>query len=429
MGTPSRSGFSALVTIRYSIFKNWNDTLKMQIADLHIHSKYSRGTSKFLDLGSLSAGAKIKGLHLLGTGDFTHPLWLKELKKDLEEDAEGVFSFNGTKFVLSTEISLAYKQDGKGRRVHNVILAPDFGAVDQINEWLDTKGRRDYDGRPIFGFSSMELMENLIGISKDTEIIPAHAWTPWFSLFGSKSGFDSIKECFQEKSKYIHAIETGLSSDPAMNWRLSQLDGITLVSNSDSHSAAKLGREANAFDLPENFCYNDLVQSIRTRKKFLFTIEVDPSYGKYHADGHRKCNVRLSSREAERLKNICPACKKPLTIGVLHRVEELADRDAGYKPKGAIDFRSLIPLRELIAVFAGQGAATKKVLSIYSRLIEKFGNEFNVLLNTKKKELEKAADARLADLIIASREEKIKIEPGYDGVYGKIILGQEFKNQ
>ena len=397
--------------------------MPMQIADFHIHSKYSRATSKNLDLDALASGAQKKGIDILGTGDFTHPLWMKELKAKLQEKSSGIYEYKGAKFVLSAEISLMYRQDGKGRRIHHLILAPNFEVVDQINSFLDTKGRRDYDGRPIFGFSSIELVENFMSISKDIEIIPAHIFTPFFSIFGAFSGFDSITECFGEKTKHIHAIETGLSSDPAMNWRLSQLDNITLVSNSDAHSAWpwRLGREANAFDLKKDFTYKDFLVPIRTKNNFLFTVEVDPGYGKYHFDGHRNCNVSQNPKRTAETGSKCPKCKKPLTIGVLYRVQELADREEDFVPDSAVPFKSLLPLSDTIAAAIGQNVFTKKVQLIHDMLVDRFKNEFNVLLNAERKELEKAVDKKIADIILANREGKIKIEPGYDGVYGKLI--------
>ena len=394
----------------------------MQFADFHLHSSYSRATSKNITLDEMARNAKIKGLGILGAGDFTHPKWIEELRKSLQADG-GVYEYNGVHFVLSGEISLVYTQGGKGRRIHHVLLAPDFDAVDQFNEFLDKKGRRDYDGRPIFGFSSIELVEQMLSISKDMMVIPAHAWTPWFGVFGSMSGFDSLEECFQEKTKYIHAIETGLSSDPAMNWRLSALDKITLLSNSDAHSLHphRLGREANAFDLKE-INYRNIVNAIKN-KDVAFTVEVDPSYGKYHIDGHRACNFSCEPNQARAMKNICPKCRRELTIGVLHRVETLADRPDGYKPKDAPGFKSLLPLTELIALYYGQAVSSKKVFAAYALLIEKFGNEFNIMLNVEKEDLDKI-DETIAELVIRNREGKIKIIPGYDGVYGKPITGE-----
>jgi uncharacterized protein (TIGR00375 family) len=779
----------------------------MQIADLQIHSKYSRATSKNMVIEEIAKNAKIKGLDIVGTGDFSHPIWLQELKKKLKPENEGVYSYDDIMFMLTGEISLIYKQDGKQRRVHHVIFAPSFEIVDQINAWLDTKGRRDYDGRPIFGFTSIELVENLMSISKDIEIIPAHClvsgtfvhtnpslkpiekievgdkvfthkgkfkkvekiykrnytgkifkiipwyfsngikvtpehpflaiktekncswtkglvckptdshkricfseayknyrkewvpaeelevgdviaypkiratedvneikhgnltvsvdkdfcrmagyylsegytngrdaicftfnenetnfiddvknifkklfnldpkkgknkgdilfysrnlislfqklfytgspyraanksmppwmlmlplekqkelfigwwrgdkgytisrvlasqmkniclrlnivpniridkieeferrgkhligerkisaksdlialdklsfledkfgllenndfrkfktkrdvrhawfdenyifipirkiveeeynnlvynleveddnsyvaesaavhncWTPWYGIFGSMSGFDSLEECFGDKTKFIHSIETGMSSDPAMNWRISALDALTLTSNSDAHSHYpwRLGREANVFDLKE-VTYSGIIDAIRTRKNFLFTVETSPSYGKYHYDGHRLCNFSCAPNESKKMSNICPKCGKPLTIGVLNRVEELADRPEGFVPKHAIPFKSLIPLSELIAAVLGSEVFTKKVWEIYNRLIDRFVNEFNVMLDVKKEDLVKTVDEKIANIIIQNREGRLKIEPGYDGVYGKVVTKQE----
>ena len=353
------------------------------ITDLHIHSKYSRATSKDLTLENLEKYARIKGLDVLGTGDFTHPTWFKELKEKLTEDGTGILkSKTGFNFLLQTEISLIYKQDGKGRRIHHPILAPSLAVVRQINEFLSKKGRLDYDGRPIFGFSSIELVEGMISISKDIEIIPAHAYTPWFSVFGSMSGFNSLEECFKEKTNHIHAIETGISSDPAMNWRLSKLDNITLISNSDCHSfwPWRIGREANVFEL-KDLTYQNIINAIRTRKGFVETIEVDPAYGKYHFDGHRACNVVMPPKEAVKRNNLCPKCNSTLTIGVAHRIEELADRPEGFTPKNAIPFKSLIPLSEILSKVIGTAVFTKKVWIEYNKLIGAFGSEFNILLN------------------------------------------------
>ncbi len=765
----------------------------MQIADLQLHSKYSRATSGKMVLDELAKYAKIKGVDILGTGDFTHPIWLQELKGKLAEKNAGVYEYDDVMFVLTGEISLIYTQDGRQRRVHHVILAPNFSVVDQINEWLDKKGRRDYDGRPIFGFSSIEFVEAMMSISKDIEIIPAHCWTPWYGIFGSMSGFDSLEECFREKAKYIHCIETGMScydtetevltnngwkkissvghsdeictldintnrielqkpiklfkysykgkmyrlktkridllvtpnhkllcspcdfrknpsfslkeaeflfnkskrfkkdgiwigdnpeyfvipavkikhgsrfysgfrnkgekkcpikpwlrffgfwlaegwateskngdygiylansnpeiisemkkilesfdytvyqyknrsmdtirvrdyqlfsylkqfgkasekfipsdikslskefleilfefyikgdghrygrngkglsattiskrlrddlqeialkigisayyklhnkkgtpitslpkaklkgykqsedswviyfirnnihtvlpstikkynyieswvdydgfvycvevpnhviyirrngipvwcgnSNPAMNWRISALDNITLTSNSDAHSPYpwRLGREANVFDFKEvNF--ENIINAFRNRKDFAYTIETSPNYGKYHYDGHRACNFSCSPDETKKLSDVCPKCGKKLVIGVLNRVEQLADRDEGFVPKDAIPFRTLIPLSEVIAAFHDTDVFTKKVWEIYNRLIDRFGDEFNILLNTEKNELEKTIDEKLAALIIKNRENKLHVEPGYDGVYGKLVVKEE----
>ncbi len=399
-------------------------------ADLHIHSKYSRAVSKDMDIVHLEKYARIKGLGLLGTGDFTHPLWLKELKSSLAEENGILKTKTGFPFMLQTEISSMYSQDGKGRKVHNIIFAKNFEIVDQINAALLKKGRLDYDGRPMFGIPCPELVEMLKDIDKSIEIVPAHAWTPYFSLFGSKSGFDSVKDCFLEQTKHIFALETGLSSDPEMNWRLSQLDNISLISNSDSHSywPWRIGRECNVFELKE-LTYDNVIRAMKTRQGFVETIEVDPSYGKYHYDGHRACNVCFEPSESLKHKNICPKCKKPLTIGVLNRVEELADRKQGFVPDGRVPFKRMIPLQEVIAPLVGAGIATQKTWQEYNKLILAFGNEFHILLDADYDELAKVTTARIAQMIIANRENKIKISPGYDGEYGYPVFDENKKKE
>ncbi len=398
----------------------------MLFADLHIHSKYSRATSKDLDLENLAKYAKMKGLNVLGTGDFSHPKWNAELKQKLVE-RDGIYEFSGVSFIPTNEISLIYTQGGKGRRIHHLILAPTLEIADQVNEFLVSRGRVDYDGRPIFGFSSVELAERLMEISNDVMIIPAHAWTPWYGIFGSMSGFDSLKECFGDKTKHIHAIETGLSSNPAMNWRLSALDDISLVSFSDAHSAYpwRIGRECCAFNCEPS--YKEITNAIKEKDKtkFLFTAEFFPEEGKYHYDGHRNCNFSCPPADSKRLRNICPRCSRELTIGVMHRVEELADREEGFVPQDAIPFKSMVPLSELIAAVLGTTPYSKNVWEAYSKLISRFGSEFNVLLNATEIELEKVAERRIAEFIIKNREGKLVIKPGYDGVYGKIALGDE----
>jgi uncharacterized protein (TIGR00375 family) len=407
--------------------------MSLLFADLHIHSKYSRATSSNMDLKGISQGSKIKGLNLIGTGDFSHPLWFKELKNNLSEtNFEGLYEYENIFYILSNEISLIYTQDGKGRRVHNIILAPNFEVAEQINDYLGKKGRLNYDGRPIFGFTCPELVENMMSISKDIMIIPAHIFTPWFSIFGSMSGFDSVEECFADKVKHIHALETGLSSDPAMNWRLSKLDKYTLVSFSDSHSPYpwRLGRECCVFDIekPE---YSKITNAIikKNKNEFLYTIEFFPEEGKYHFDGHRNCNFSCSPEESIKMKNICPVCHKQLTIGVAHRVEELADRPNGFRPKDAIPFKSLVPLSELIAAVLGYQAFSKKVQEMHNLLIDRFGSEFNVMLNIEKRDLEKVVSEKIADIIIRNRLGKIKVKPGFDGVYGTLILEKDDEKQ
>jgi len=394
------------------------------IADLHLHGRYSQGTSGNLSIQKLEEWARVKGVSLLGTGDFTHPEWQKEIASKLTDDGSGILkSKSGFPFMCTTEISLIYSQGGKGRRIHNVVLAPNLDAVEQITGWLKTKGRVDYDGRPIFKIPCHEFVESLREIDEKIEVIPAHVWTPWFSLFGSMSGFDSVDEAFGDQTKYIHALETGLSSDPAMNWRLSQLDRYALVSFADAHSfwPWRIGREATLFDVRE-LSYDSILSALRTQEGLNGTVEVEPSYGKYHWDGHRACNLSLSPKETAKHKGICPVCKKPLTIGVGYRVEELADRPVGFIRKDAPPFHTLLPLSEIIAHRLGTAIATKKVWAVYNSLIERFGNEFSVLLDAPAESLDAVVNPSLASAILTNRAGKVKVIPGYDGVYGRPVF-------
>ncbi|MBI2450225.1 MAG: DNA helicase UvrD [Candidatus Nealsonbacteria bacterium] len=402
------------------------------IADFHIHSKYSRATSRDMDLENLDKWAKIKGIKVLGTGDFTHPEWFKSLKEKLKSAEAGLFQLKSgnseTRFILTAEISCIYSKNNRVRKIHIIVFAPSFEAVDNINARLGWIGNLKSDGRPILGLDAKELAKIVLGASEDCLVVPAHAWTPWFSVFGSKSGFNSIEECFEDYSKYIYAIETGLSSDPAMNWRLSALDKIALISNSDAHSPSKIGREANVFDLPF-LSYDSIITAIKTKdpQNFLHTIEFFPEEGKYHYDGHRSCEIVLSPEESKKYNNICPTCGKPLTIGVMNRVEELADRPAfdkssAGKPQNAVSFKSLVPLGEIIAESLGVGVASKQVQKEYKNIIKNFGNEFKILLDATRQELESAALPEIAEGIIRVREGRVSIEPGYDGVYGKVMI-------
>ncbi len=398
------------------------------ISDLHIHSRFSRACSKQINIDNLEKYAKIKGVDLLGTGDFTHKEWYNEILEKTKEDENGIRKTKtGFPFIWQTEISLIYTQGGKGRRIHFVILAPNKDVVDQITEFLGSKGRLDYDGRPIFGFPATELVEKLMSISKDIEIIPAHIWTSWFGILGSKSGFDSFEECFQDQVKNIHALETGLSSDPLMNWRISSLDKFAITSFSDMHSfwPWRLGREATMFEC--DLKYKEIIKCIRNKKN-ISTIEVDPAYGKYHYDGHRDCNIVFSPKESKKHNNICPVCKRPLTIGVESRVEELADRKENYKPKNAMKFYSLIPLSELIANSYNTQPFSKKVQFEFDKLIKNFNSEFNILLNVSKEDLNKITNEDIINMIMLNREGKLRIQPGYDGVYGKLLRpGEKFE--
>ena len=406
------------------------------IADFHLHSKYSRATSSQMDLENLDKWAAIKGVDILGTGDFTHPEWLKALKEKLEPAAAGLFklrnSNSGVRFILTVEVSNIYNKNGKVRKIHNLIFSPSFKIVEKINAYLGQVGNLEANGRPILGLDAKELAKIVLNISDSCLIVPAHLWTPWFGLLGSKSGFDSLEECFEDYSKYIYAGETGLSSSPPMNWRVSALDKITLISNSDAHSPQNIGREGNVFE-GEELNYQSIIGAIKKGSKarneplrLICTIEFYPQEGKYYYDGHRNCGISLPPQESKKYNNLCPVCGKPLTVGVLSRVEYLADRPSGFKPQNAIPFKSLIPLPEIISKVFGQGVRTLKVEKERRRLVEKFGSEFNVLLNVPFKDLERVTLSEIAEAIIRVREGKIFVEPGYDGVYGKVkIFSQE----
>ncbi len=399
------------------------------VGDFHIHSRFARATSKEMNVVNLDKWAQIKGIKVMGTGDFTHPLWFQELKEQLESAEQGLYKIKGeespTRFILTSEISCIYSKGGAVRKIHLILFAPSFEAVEKINTQLGWVGNLKSDGRPIIGIDAKEVVKIALSASEDCMVVPAHAWTPWFSVFGSKSGFNSLEECFDEYTKYIYAIETGLSSDPAMNWRLSGLDKIALISNSDSHSLPKIGREANVFDTEVS--YAGIADAIKTKDplKFLYTVEFFPEEGKYHFDGHRLCNISLPPEESKKTNNICPVCKRPLTIGVLNRVEQLADRSEGFVPTNAIPFKSLIPLEEIIADVLGVGVGTKQSIQEYEKLIKTFQNEFAVLLNASSQELKDATLPEIAQGILRVREGKVSIEPGYDGEYGKIKIFDE----
>ncbi len=404
------------------------------IADFHIHSKYSRATSSQMDLEHIAEAAHQKGIKLMGTGDFTHPEWFNNLKEKLEPAEPGLFRIKNqelgikdeaTRFILTSEVSCIYSKNGRVRKIHILIFAPDFETVEKINTQLGWIGNLKVDGRPILGLDAKELVKIVLDISEDCFVVPCHMWTPWFSLFGSRSGFDSIEECFENYSKYIFAGETGLSSDPKMNWRLSALDKIALISCSDAHSPTKIGREANVFDT--QLSYNGIIEAIKQKdpQKFLYTIEFFPEEGKYHYDGHRNCGISCSPQETKKYNGICPVCGRPLTVGVLNRVEQLADRPEGFRPENAIPYKSLIPLKEIIAEVLGIGDSTKEVESEYQKLISQFGNEFDILLNVSVSDLKSLTSPEIAEGISRVREGKVKVEPGYDGVYGKIRIFSE----
>jgi uncharacterized protein (TIGR00375 family) len=404
------------------------------IADLHIHSKYSRATSKDMSPEAIWKWAQIKGIGVVGTGDFTHPGWLKELSEKIKPSGNGLFKLkkeyesNGVpescksevSFILSAEISCIYRKNDRTRKVHSLILVPDFSDAARINLALSRIGNLKADGRPILGLDAMELLKTVMDLCPSAVFIPAHAWTPHFSVFGAVSGFDSLEECFEDYTPFINAIETGLSSDPAMNWRLSALDNITLISNSDAHSPSKMGREANIFDAEKSF--SAISNSMRTREGFLGTIEFFPEEGKYHYDGHRACAISLSPEETIRQGYLCPKCGKRVTVGVLHRVEKLADRPQGYKPESMPPYYSLIPLVEVIAETIGVGVASKKVDMEFQRLIQVLGNEFTILMDAPIHGIEQASSPLIGEAISRVRSGRIHVAPGYDGEYGKIKI-------
>lgn len=411
--------------------------LMKMIADLHIHSRFSMATSKEGTPENLDFWARKKGISLIGTGDFTHPVWREELKERLVSEGNGLYRLRdayvkeesrkfpgeGTRFVVSGEISSIYKKNGKTRKVHNVILLPSLEAADAMAQRLEKIGNIHSDGRPILGMDSHDLLEMMLDVCPEGILIPAHIWTPHFSVLGAKSGFDSVEECFEELAPYIHALETGLSSDPAMNWRISKLDRYQLVSNSDAHSPSKLGREANLLDI--DCSYEGLYRAIRTGEGLEGTVEFFPEEGKYHFDGHRKCGVSLSPVEAERLGGICPVCGKKLTMGVDHRVEQLADRAEGFVKKDGKKYESLVPLPEVISACMGYSTASKKVQGCFEQMIQTLGTEFDILRNVPSEDIKSCAGERIAEGIENVRTGNVKRIPGYDGEYGKIELFDE----
>lgn len=411
--------------------------LMKMIADLHIHSRFSMATSKEGTPENLDFWARKKGISLIGTGDFTHPVWREELKERLVSEGNGLYRLRdeyvkeesrkfpgeGTRFVVSGEISSIYKKNGKTRKVHNVILLSSLEAADAMAQRLEKIGNIHSDGRPILGLDSHDLLEMMLDVCPEGILIPAHIWTPHFSVLGAKSGFDSVEECFEELAPYIHALETGLSSDPAMNWRISKLDRYQLVSNSDAHSPSKLGREANLLDI--DCSYEGLYRAIQTGEGLEGTVEFFPEEGKYHFDGHRKCGVSLSPVEAERLGGICPVCGKKLTMGVDHRVEQLADRAEGFVKKDGKKYESLVPLPEVISTCMGYSAASKKVQGCFEQMIQTLGTEFDILRNVPSEDIKSCAGERIAEGIENVRTGNVKRIPGYDGEYGKIELFDE----
>jgi len=409
------------------------------VADFHIHSRFSRATSKTLDFEKLHIAAQLKGVTVVGTGDFTHPGWFSEIKEKLIPAEEGLFklkpeieyacnqqvpssSRGDVRFILVTEISNIYKKRDKTRKNHNLVFVPNIEIAEQFNTTLDVIGNIKSDGRPILGLDARDLLEIVLETSEQAFLIPAHIWTPWFSLLGSKSGFDSIEECFEDLTPHIFAVETGLSSDPAMNWRVSSLDGLTLVSNSDAHSPFNLGREANLLNIPRS--YPSIKNALETGNPdhFIGTVEFYPEEGKYHFDGHRKCRICINPEKSIEYKGICPVCEKPLTLGVLYRVESLADRPHGVKPEKYHPYANLIPLNEILSELLGVGPKSKKVNQCYETLIKELGSEIQILRAVPTDDLHRAGIPLLGEAIDRMRKGKVKMSPGYDGEYGKITL-------
>ena len=418
---------------------------KPLIVDLHIHSHFSRATSKEMNISSLYRWGKIKGINVIGTGDFTHPGWISELQQKLEPAEPGLFRLkeefahkedellpssckdNLIRFILSVEISNIYSRHERVRKLHNLIVVPDFVTAIKINAKLDKIGNIKHDGRPILGMDSYDLLKLSLDSNPDNIFIPAHIWTPWFAMFGSKSGFDNLEEAFGDLTPHVKAVETGLSSDPFMNWRLSQLDGLTLVSHSDAHSPRNLGREANVIDC--ELSYRDIISAIKTNdQRFVGTIEFYPQEGKYHYDGHRDCKIQFSPKQSLEYDGICPVCHKPLTLGVDYRVNQLADREESFKPKKHKKVEYIIPLSEMIKEIENVKSITSKKADLkYQELIAKLGNEFELLRNMEISAISEAGFPLYALAIQKMRTGQVKIDPGYDGVYGvvKIFDDQE----
>jgi len=412
------------------------------IADLHIHSRYSMATSRRLCPAALHVWAQRKGITVIATGDFTHPAWRGELQSQLEPAEEGLFRLTpmlaakadlevpgacrgDVRFMLSVEISSIYKKRGKTRRIHTLIYARDFKTAEGISNALGKIGKLASDGRPILKLDCEELLKIVVNFGESAFVVPAHIWTPHFSVLGAFSDFNSIEECYGPLADEIFALETGLSSDPPMNWRLSALDRFTLVSNSDAHSGEKLGREANLFNTDLSFAA--MVKALRAKdgKSFRGTLEFFPQEGKYHYDGHRRCGRRLAPAETKKLRGCCPVCGGKVTLGVCHRVDALADRPEGFRPKNAPGFESLVPLQEILAECIGKGTGTKAVARARDKMLAEFGPEFRVLREVPVADLQSAGVQRFAEAIGRLRAGEVRIAPGYDGQFGTVTLFEE----
>lgn len=401
------------------------------VLDLHIHSKYSRACSPQLTLSNIKKTCRAKGIGIIATGDFTYPAWFKSIEEELEEiNTSGLYKLKSApddkvKFILSTEVSLIYKDNDKARRIHIVITAPNIKAVKELNKQLDKNFNIRSDGRPILGMSCPDLVKLCLAIDPKFIIYPAHIWTPWFSMFGSKSGFNTIEECFHDQTEHIYAYETGLSSDPPMNWRVKELDNLTLLSSSDAHSLPNLAREANVFDLSAKPSYDEIYNIIKNndKKKILYTIEFWPEEGMYHYDGHRACGVSFTPEESKKLKNLCPVCGKELVIGVLNRVDELASREVGFKPASTVPYKQAVELDKIISeAFNIKNRQAKEVQATHKTMIEKLGPELEILLNIPLEQMKNQAPAEVIEGIKRMREGKLYVVPGFDGQYGVVNI-------
>ncbi|NCO00068.1 DNA helicase UvrD [Candidatus Falkowbacteria bacterium] len=405
----------------------------LYIADLHIHSRYSRACSPQLTLANIEATCRLKGVDIIATGDFTHPTWFKEINNELEEISSGAGLYKlkkaldaKVKFILSTELSLVYKDAGQVRRIHLVVHAPNLSAAAKINKYLDKNFNIRSDGRPILGISAPELVKLVLRVDSRFLIYPAHIWTPWFSVFGSKSGFDSLEECFHDQTEHIYAFETGLSSDPTMNWRVSSLDRLSMLSNSDAHSLPNIAREANVMEIAGEPTYQKIYDNLKKRRGLKMTIEFYPEEGMYHLDGHRDCSFDCEPSLTKKYKNICPVCKKPLVIGVLNRVEDLADRKPGFHPKNAVPYKKIVELDKIIAEALGiKSRNSFTVQKQYHALIKEFGSELFILLDLDLNKLSSTVDHRIIEGIKRMRAGELIIKPGFDGQYGQINIFSE----
>ena len=396
------------------------------MADLHTHSPYARGTSKQLTFPNLARWARLKGIDLLSSDDFTHPAWFEETRSKLRDAGNGLFEHDGTLFILGTELNCVAEQGGRKRRVHMLVFVPGLKTVESINSKLAGMGSLVHDGRPTIHLSPRDLAYTLLEIDSRCLVIPAHLWTPWFGLYGSKSGFDSLQECFEDMTGHIHAVETGLSSDPAMNWRVPSLDEVSIVSFSDAHSLPRLGRELTV--LPGEPTYDGLAKSLKA-ESISYTVEFYPEEGKYHYSGHRRCGVRFSPTQVKRNGQRCPKCTGLLTLGVMQRVEELARRpvktwvdEEGYTraDTGRPPFKNLVSLQQIIAESLGGGLGTKKTQDNYLKLVSRFGSELSVLMDVAPTDIATLSGERIAEGVARVRSGDISIEPGYDGVYGTV---------